>query len=258
MSNLKTVACVLVLSAVAMPSPVQAAYTGLTVQLQTVVTIDGSPYDVYRIYANFDDPNDRLVGAFGSPNVGFMTLQSRNASDTGPGSAFYRNVLGGNTAPSEAQIGVDPNLRWHSFGTIGVSTSDQAAPFSDFTFLTPGFPPITGNSYTTNNAGWFAIPTFDDDGNSSTPQVPPPQTLAGWLGDGDPLLRVMLLQLTVAHGDNVRGTINIDIFPPLGQGPGQIVQHQPFQTFNSFASPAPGALALLGLGALFGRPRRRD
>jgi hypothetical protein len=238
------------------PAPAMAVYTGLTAQLHTTVSIGGQDHSVFRIYANFDDPGDRLVAVFGSPSLGSMTLQSRNGSDTDFGNPFYNNPTGGGgiTAPSEEQIAIDPDRRWDTFATIGLSTVDQS-PVGDFTSLTPGFQGVVGTEYVVTNGAWYSLPTFDDDGDTGTPEVPPPQTLAGWTGDGDDALRVMLLQLTVVAGDNVRGTINIDYFPPLGTGGGTIVVHQPFQTFNTFI-PAPSSVALL-LVAAAGRSRRR-
>lgn len=236
-------------------SPAQAAYTGLSVQLHTSVTIGGQGYDVYRVYANFSDPGDRLVGVFGSPSLGATTIQTRNAGDTALGNVLY-NTPGGVTAPSQSAIDASPERQWDTFATIGLSIVDQS-PYGDFTFVTPGFVGIAGNNYTITNGGWFSIPTFDHDNNPSTPQIPPPQTLAGWTGDGDLPLRVMLMQLTVQAGENVRGTINIDIYPPMGGGGGQTVVHQPFQTFNSYTAPGPSVLALLGAAGFVRRGRRR-
>ena len=253
MSQMRTIARVLAVSAAVAVSPsVRAAYTGLTIELHTSVVIGGENYNVYRLYANFSDPGDRLVIGFGSPTYGTMTVQSRNSNDTDFGNPFF-NVPGHTTAPWQDDIDANPDLEWDTFVTIG--TPKGNLPFDgDHTLLTPGFTPISGTNWSINNAGWFLTPTYDDDGNPNTPEVPPEQSVAGWTGDGDLLNRVMMMQLTVKAGDNVRGTLNLDWFPPVGQG--EIVVNPSVQTFNSFI-PGPSALGLLGIVALVARVRRR-
>jgi len=255
MRNLTTWIGAVTASAAFAPSA-WAVYTGISAHLHTTVPIGGQSYDVYRLYANFDDPGDRLVAVFGSPMLGPMTLQTRNSNDTALGSAFYNSPLDRITAPSAAVIGLDPNEQWDTFVTIGVSVTDQS-PYGDMTYLTPGFTGISGTSTTYTNGGWYTVPTFDHDTNPSTPDIPPPQTLAGWTGDGDSALRVLIMQLTVRAGENIRGTINIDLFPPMGQGGGFPVIHQPFQTFNTYVAPGPSVLALLAVACVRGQRRRR-
>ena len=233
-----------------------ADYTGLAVELHTTVQIDGQPFSVFRVYANFDNPGDRLVAGFGSPNYGPSIIQTRNADDTDFGDPLYNSPFNGITAPNQELINLNPRNQWDTYVTLGVNIADQS-PYGDMTFLTPGFVGLSGNNFSMANAAWYTFPTFDHDNNASTPDIPPPQSVAGWDGDGDSALRVMLLQLTVPQGNNVRGLLNIDIFPPLGGGGGQVVQHEPFQSFNSYTIPGPTALGLLGLAALCARRRRR-
>ena len=237
---------------VAFAAPVHANYQGLSAELHTTVLAGGTLRSVYRVYANFNNPQDRLHSVYGSPTLGAMTLQSRNALNTGVGGAFF-NTAGGITAPTAEAIGLNPAAQWDTFATIGVSVADQA-PYGDQTSLTPGFPPIAGSNYTTNNAGWFVTPTFDHDGLPETEPIPSPQAEAGFAGDGDALSRVLLAQLTVNAGEHVAGTVNIVVFH-AGEG----LQGSSFilaqQTFGSI--PAAGALPLLGLAGLLGRRRRR-
>ena len=232
-----------------------AAYTGLTVERHATVSISGTSCDVFRVYVNFSDPGDRLVIMAGSPNLGPLTVQTRNFNDTGAGNAFYNSPLDRITAPSAAIIGLDANEQWDTFVTLGVSITDQS-PFGDMTLLTPGFTGISGTSTTYTNGAWFTSPTFDHDNDDGTPEIAPPQTVAGWTGDGDDLNRVLMMQLTVQAGENVRGTVNVGWYQPLG-GPFQTVTQVPLQSFNSFVVPAPSALALLGLAGLVAGSRRR-
>jgi len=224
-------------------------YSGLSTELYSTVTADGASRSVWRVYANFNNPNDALYSVYGSPTLGALVIESRNSTNTGAGSAFYNPALGTNHAPSLASIGGNPNVAWDTFATIGVAVSDQA-PFGDQTSFSPGFPNIAGTSVTSTNAAWYVTPTMDEDGNPGTPAIDNPQAQAGFAGDGDLLNRVLLLQLTVNAGDNVRGTANLVVFNAAG-GAQQILSQQ---TFSSI--PAPGALGLLALAGL--RRRRRS
>jgi hypothetical protein len=232
----------------------QAAYTGLSVELHTTVLQGATVRSVYRVYANFTRGDD-LVFSWNGPTTDPISIESRNALDTAPGSNFFNpgGPSAGSTAPSLAQINGNkttpavPNIQWGTYATIGVNIADQGSgptpdfPAIDQTALSPGFPDfITGNSF--NAAGAvFAAPQA---GTHS-------QGRADYAPDGDLLLRVQLMQLTVNAGDNVRG--NLDLAVQL-QGSGSTVTFED-QTFNSI--PAPGALALLGLAGLVGTRRRR-
>ena len=231
----------------------QAAYTGLSAELHTTVTIDGVARSVYRVYANFTDSGDRLYSVYGSPTIGAMTIQSYDQFG-GAGSAFY-DVAGNNKAPTQSQINAIPSIQWDTFVTIGVSVADQA-PFGDETTFTPGFVGITGNSYSNSNGGWYLTPTIDHDNNPGTPEIVSPQSEAGFAGDGDLANRVMLLQLTVNAGDHVAGTVNLVAFNNTALAGGtigsQIIAQQSFNTI-----PGAGALALLGVAGAFGSRRRR-
>jgi hypothetical protein len=243
LSVLTGIGCTLTLSGIA-----HADYSGLQVVNHTTVNIGGTNHDVWRVYATFSNAGDQLVSVAGSANLGDLILESRNANDDGAGSAFYNNAFGGALAPSAAAIGSDPNAAWDTFATIGVSVSDQA-PFGDTTTLAPLTPSIAGTTYIVSDGGWYAPPTI------LTPaEINNPQTLAGFAGDGDGALRVLMMQLTTVAGGNVRGTVAISyrLDGALAGDPGITIGGQ---TFNSF--PAPGALALLGLAGLCGTRRRR-
>src|SRR5205814_1735678 len=84
-------------------SDASASYLGLSVTSQEQ-TVGGVSRNVFRVYANFSDPNDYLVEVFGSPALGNLVIHSRNLSDTGPGSNFVNVAGAGDTAPSRCAI----------------------------------------------------------------------------------------------------------------------------------------------------------
>lgn len=238
--------------ALIMTTSASAAYTGLS-----VVSSLGAPLGriTYRVYANFSDANDYVTVVNGSPTGSTMVIQSRNITDTGVGGNFF-NPTPSAGAPTPIQVngGFDANTNpiapianaaFETFFTIGVGagqagtgplganvTGNQSMP-ADF---------ITGTSYSDANAGWFT-------------NGPVEQGRAGWLGDGDAQLRVLIMQLVVSSTSHVRGTVNLSGVNNFGDLAGGTSFTLSGQTFNSI--PGPGALALLGLAGLVGSRRRR-
>jgi hypothetical protein len=192
-----------------------AVYTGLQMTSQQHV-FGGQLVNIFRVYAGFNDPNDYLTAVSGSPTLGPLVILSRNANDTGSGSNFINDEFGS-------------DLTFPAIGSAAIGTS----------FPLPEF--IVGNSFMVTNGGWF------------TPG-PVEEGRAGYTGDGDPLLRVLMMQLTVSSTSNVRGTVAIS-----GMNNNPLAGGQSFtvigQTFNSI--PAPGALPLVGFAALITARRRR-
>src|SRR6185436_14594495 len=87
--NVQAVAGSAMLAAtIAFATPAQAAFQGLSVFNHTTVNIGGTNRTVYRVYANFSNPADQVNLVYGSPTLGTMFLQSRNADDSAPGSNF--------------------------------------------------------------------------------------------------------------------------------------------------------------------------
>jgi hypothetical protein len=224
-------------------SGAHGAYTGLSVELYSTVVAGGLPRDVYRVYANFDDENDYLTSGAGTELLGPLSIQSRNADDTGMGTIFFNPGSGaaGQTPPSSP---ASPNY-WGTYVTIGVSDLTQFpqafGSTSDPMSLSPGFPNfINGNQLVSSNAAWFTA-------------GPQEFGRAGFVGDGDLQLRVQLMQLSVNQGENVRGTLAIGIVEAGGLAGGVAI---PNQTFNSI--PAPSGLLMLGIGWIVSRGRAAD
>ena len=166
----------------------EAALLGVSVQFHTSVETPKGAMDVYRLYANFSEGNDRVV-AWGG--ISGLTTEFRTGPCDDP--PFYEG-FGLTTAPSQGMIDALPILQWETFATIGVSISDQGVP-SDQTSLSPGFPSfIQGNELVLTNAVVFVLPTAA-------------QARADFAGDGDPLLRVLLAQFTVPAGEYIFGHI---------------------------------------------------
>lgn len=227
--------------ALIMSGQASADYTNLSVNLYTTVTVGGVSRDVYRVYANFTLPTDYVTAIAGSELIGHLVIQNTDAGGVALGTGFFNpGGSGSNLAPSSPASG----NYYGTYATIGISDTTQAQTVAgspvDQTTLSPGFPNfIAGNSLDSNGAAWFTA-------------GPVAQGQASYINAGaDTLLAVQIMQLSVNHGQNVRGTVSVS--SSSGPTPYAIANGQ---TFNS-SVPAPGALALLGLAGLVGSRRRR-
>ena len=185
-------------------------------------TPDG-PKSVYRVYAYFTEGADRVVSwssAFSTNPVAYTTLCAGGLGE--PADPFYDTGFG-STAPSQPIIDVLPLAQWDTFFTIGVSIREQGSgpPDSpDQTSLSPGFPPIaSGNQVLLQ-------------GHAVSVAAGAAQARADYANDGDPQLRVLLMQLTVTSGGPApRGMIVVNVTSP-GAGGGSFVGNfdllQPF------------------------------
>ena len=189
-------------------------------------TVSSSSYgDTYLIYADVDAGSE-LHAVYGDDNVAL------NIEGT---SAFYQNAFGGATVASmnPAFFPVFPSLVYDSFVTIGLTTNvgnnlqGIGVDFGDMTAGT-GFEGA-GGAIWTDNGTWFVTP--DD---AQAVEV-----------DG----RVLIGQFTVASGEGVSGTLNMQGSDADGTWEATGI------SFNTV--PAPGALALLGLAGISARRRRK-
>jgi MYXO-CTERM domain-containing protein len=206
-----------------------AAFTGL--KIETYVGSDwvDNGYDTtalvtYRLYADFDGGDEdgvlSIFGVTGAP----MDVVS-------PDGVFSNSPVGLDalTAPQDLRfLGIFEN-QWDTYVTINLDTAT-----GDATGTSPGFATETNSlasDWSTQNAAWFVTP---DDAQSQAVDN-----------------RVLLAQFTHAAGagpsGGPSGTVNVLLLD------GTELQGVAF----GGATPAPGALALLGLAGLAGTRRRR-
>ena len=197
-----------------------AAFVGMNV-VSSTVSQGADTFYVFKVYAKFNNANDTVLNAYGMNAL--------------PAGSFWHNDFlsggGSNVAgtwsptliPSAAAAGTD------SWVTIG----GNAADFGNSTAADPGWGAAGWNQAgIPANAGWFN-------------QNPP--NLQGRVNATT--LQTLLAQFVF------RNTITAFTTPitiGFNQGLGTAAQ---FAT-SSFAVPAPGAVALLGLAGLAGRRRR--
>jgi hypothetical protein len=206
-------------SAMAIAAPSHGAFMGVTHSPHTQVSTPSGLRQVYRVYAVFTDPGDRLVSWGSIPNIPYATMFRTLACTNVPGSNFY-NAPNGSTAPSQKAVDAIPHTQWDTFARIGVSIADQGsgiAPLGpDMTTLSPGFPAFAmGNIWTTTNAAVFIAGT----GPGTE------QGLAGYAGDGDPQLRVLMAQITTLVGDGLSIRVGSITWIPAGSTQSQTAEN---------------------------------
>jgi hypothetical protein len=155
-------------SALLPASPCHATFEWLRIVIYDCNPPGLEDYQVLRIYAEFNDPGDRLSSVFGSPS---------NPASIAYGGGFFQHPLGGNTAPGAEVIAKEPLVEWDTFCTIGLAQNIDEA---DQTVTSPGFPSLPVKNQT--NMSW-SIPTASID-----------------QGAPDASGRVLILQLTVPDG----------------------------------------------------------
>ena len=144
------------------------------------------------------------------------------SSDNG----FYQNAVGGYSAPNSALFGFFPSLEFDSFVTIGL-LDDAGNAMLDIGIVWDDF--LGGGNISTDNGTWFATPA---------------DAQASEVGG-----RVLVGQFTVGDSDHVFGSMNFQ-----GATAGGVVWNADGELFDT---PAPGALALLGLAGIAARRRRK-
>ena len=229
--------------ALIMSTVASANVTGLSVFSETSgggPAPAGLPRTIWRVYANLTNATDRVNAWGAGSDFGPGSIVNVNAVDSGPGLGFT-NIGGGGGQLAPYSPGTTRD--WDSYMTVGVRYGNQSPGGVDPTATITGTPIFAvGTSWIpdqTNGGGVFITP---DDAQGG----------ASYINSGnDTDHRVLLMQLVVNAGDNVKGTIGV-----AWQAAGQAGQTQTGLTFTS-AIPGPGSLALLGLAGLVGARRRR-
>ena len=181
---------------------------------------------VCNIYAEFDRPGQDFFKAVAG------TLNSPLLIEV-LGGTFYNHAFGTNTAPHHHLLAAFPSLVYDTFVTIGAKVSSSAFP--DATVITPGFPPLTGTSLSTDASGW-AITPID-------PQGDPFNSDYGGPGNG----QILIGQFSTLDGSAIEGTMRI-------RGTSNGINFESVVSF--YHVPGPGALWLLGAAGLLGSRRR--
>ena len=204
---------------------------------------DGNLRDLWRVYAVFDDPSDRMtaigVALDGTP----MTVENVLADGVTPGSGLY--VAGFSV---DGPASVDDGI-W-TINPTG-ATHDTYMTIGNEAGYTPVIDPQTGDPYLfgwgvgKRSPKWQLGSSWIID-NAAMVTIPPAP-----YGEPDPDGRVLVAQFNVADGEHIQGFANI-IWGNVGLAGGGFVTEVFFTSI-----PAPGTLALLGLAGLFGIRRRR-
>ncbi len=223
-----------------------AGFVGIKVVQKTVQGENPFGLWVCNVYAVFDRPNDEMIAVAGTPDRP-LNIFTKN------GAPFYQNAQGSVlTAPFLQFIPPPPNnqLAYDSFVTIGTKVDDLFSTLDNVS-TTPGLgfapgtnpnpvgaPNLNNGSLSTISGSWFILPSGPGNGGLGAPNA-----------NG----QVLIGQFSVfkdVPGAGVKGTLLLQ-FTSNG------VPGVHFYGEFDHNVPAPGALALLGLGAAVGARRRR-
>ena len=215
MKNMKVITLTAGAGSLILASAVSADFQGLSYDVST--NANGTTVQVFVEL----EAGDQLNAVYGDADNSLLIEAE--------GGSFYQNAFGNHSVSgmNPALFGVFPSLLNDSFVTIGLETNVGNAML-DIGIDWAGF--NAGGAIVTDNGSWFATP---DDA-----QV---YEVGG---------QVLIGQFTVADGDHVFGTINL-------QGKNVDGSNWSATGVNFDTVPAPGALALLGLAGLAARRRRK-
>jgi len=187
-----TLGIIVFAAAILLCAPARADFVGLTVvrefpNQQTAVGIR----DVFRVYAEFTDPSDRVDTWYGTQANPFV-IQNVLANGS-PGSGFVNF----NLFPFRPESPDSPQ-KWDTWATIGETYEGEGGGPSQLSWSPAAFPAfINGNSLTAAASVFL------------TGQLPP-QGLGSFRVVGqDTATRVLLMQLTVLPGEHVQGSLSL-------------------------------------------------
>lgn len=205
----------------------------------TDATLDDAAFAVLDVFVNFDAENTH-----GYSNADSHMLSAFNFNFFRIGGNFYQNDItgsgtgeGGSWKPSFSfDIAGTSNPRIDSFITIGGGVGAEAAV--NVTTPDPNLGAATNSAIFNDNVGWFLNPPTSTQGDQLDLEV--------WIGR------------FVVTGDEARAGANFDVEGTIGYnyGSGTGSFNDDVSSNFYYAIPAPGALALLGLGGLCARRRR--
>ncbi len=235
------------LAGLAVVGSASASLSGYVVAV-TQVTTGGVLLDQYKVFARFTGPTDTLLNMFN------MSYSGGAAAGTDPYGAFYHKdnsdynggVLSqtyGTWAPSLTGS-VTLNRLYDSFLVVGGTATATNTSNADPSWNSGGSGSHAGGAAGWNRAdllnngtmGWF---------NSSPPNLQGRVGVAPNIGTD-----VLIGQFVIDRNANA-GTWTVT----AGYNDGIAGSQVQFYT-GTFSLPAPGAVALLGLGGLAGRRRR--
>lgn len=202
----------------AMPTFAMSDYTGLIFEYEN----EGAELSTLKLYAEFTESTDQLNSVFGDANSD-LYIRSENG--------FYQHFLGGPTSNNinPALISLFPSLEYDSWVTIGSENQVDNAMIDigiDWTEFEDG------GDIETDNGVWFATPNDI-------------QVMAG----DD--LRVLIGQFTTyGYDSQISGSLNLE--GKKGDFETFVVRNQYFGPI----APAPGTIAILGLGFFYQQRRR--
>lgn len=166
--------------------PCHAAFQWLRMVLYECNPPGLEDHEVWRIYAEFSHPDDRLSKVF---------AQSSAPVSIGSNNGLYQNPAGGNTAPDAEVVAKFPLVAWDTFCTIGLARDIDS---SDQTLTSPGFPALP----VMNNTSMFWL----------VPNIEIEQ------GAPDASGRVLIMQLTVPDGSFLDANVNLTYRPAGSSG----------------------------------------
>ena len=229
-----------------------AAFTGWSVDMTTV-----SGRNIYKVYANFDSTG---AGANGSSQRVLNVFDFGKADSTPQGNQIAAGSSGTMNAVHNDNYQGDVDSDGDGYPDVFESMGTWAGDLSAMSFLQSATDSFVTMQNIGNGWGTALDPSFGSPYGPQAGGISPPNTNAGWY-DASPgtqnlvgvNYRVRLLQIArIAADDNNFYTANMTLgYAYLGSTVAQF-------GYGSFTigTPAPGAIALVGLAGLLGRRRR--
>lgn len=212
----------------------QAAFTGLSHSMHTTVETPTGSYAVWRVYATFSAPDDRLYSWGGTVQFPSTVKSIACYPQEVPGGDFFNPIEFWNSAPTQRMIEQFYLGQWDTFATIGVNIAEQGsgppedpdvtAVFSLPIFINGNQVSFTGFASAVGNGPEFA------------------QNRADYAADGNLSLIVLMMQLTLPVEDQPIGMIRQLTWKPASGPPVTVsnLAFTPNPLFYGHCCMAPG------------------